>query len=807
MRGRPVWDLSRVAATIGSPGEWDFFLSYAQADRAWAEWIAGILEAAGYRVFIQAWDSVPGSNWLQAMQAGTRDAARVIAVLSHDYLDSVYCAAEWQAAWARDPDGTGRLLLTVRVTACDRPGLLAGIVGMDLFGLGEREAAARLLSMVAAAETGRGKPPTSSGYPGSGQAIQAATFPGAAPRAWNLPRRNPNFAGRRAELSEIAEGLKPGSSATALSLIGTGGIGKTQLAVEHAYAHAADYEVAWWISADEPDAIMHQFSGLAKALNIDPVWEPRELAEQISIGLRNLRGWLLIFDDADSAEDVEPWLPTGPAPAGVPSHVIITSPRAGFTGLGPVVPVAAFELADAAELICARVRDLPRDDAELIGAELERMPVAVEQAASYLSRSRISGAEYLRLLRAHPGDLCMRGLATRHGKTVNTRWDATLQGVRAESRAAAELLGVCAYLGSEPIPLDLFTAHTDRLTSALSLAAKDALAWNDVLAVLVNHSLAERSTAGLRLHRFVQAAVRAHHKPSALQGRDGPLAMALRLLRADAPSQIAGVPESWPHWAVLLPHVQVATSFLEEFAGQPAHPARADGSWLLDGAGTYLQARARLTESKQLLERALSITETACGPNHPEVANHLNNLATVLKDLGQPEAALPLLERALSIDQRCYGSGHPNLRIGLNNLAAVLQDLNQPEAALARIEQALKINKKYYGLDHPNLATPLRNLAMILHDLGEFESARGLQQRVLDIDKNSHIADHPTVALDLSNLARILQKMGQPEAALPLLEQALVINERVYGSDHPAVAASLGRLAGILRDPGLSKSQ
>jgi hypothetical protein len=40
----------------------DFFVSYTQADKAWAEWIAWELEEHGERVLIQAWDFVPGSN-------------------------------------------------------------------------------------------------------------------------------------------------------------------------------------------------------------------------------------------------------------------------------------------------------------------------------------------------------------------------------------------------------------------------------------------------------------------------------------------------------------------------------------------------------------------------------------------------------------------------------------------------------------------------------------------------------------------------------------------------------------------------
>ncbi len=40
----------------------DFFISYNQADRRWAEWIAWYLEEEGYTTVIQAWDFQPGSN-------------------------------------------------------------------------------------------------------------------------------------------------------------------------------------------------------------------------------------------------------------------------------------------------------------------------------------------------------------------------------------------------------------------------------------------------------------------------------------------------------------------------------------------------------------------------------------------------------------------------------------------------------------------------------------------------------------------------------------------------------------------------
>jgi len=77
---------------------WDFFISYTQADRPRAEWIAWTLEEDGRRILVQAWDFVPGTNCIQRMQEGARDADRTIAILSDEYLKSVYGGAEWLAA-------------------------------------------------------------------------------------------------------------------------------------------------------------------------------------------------------------------------------------------------------------------------------------------------------------------------------------------------------------------------------------------------------------------------------------------------------------------------------------------------------------------------------------------------------------------------------------------------------------------------------------------------------------------------------------------------------------------------------------
>jgi hypothetical protein len=83
-----------VADSAGDRPTWDFFVSYTQADRAWAEWIAWLLEEDGHRVLIQAWDMVAGSRWIRRMDQGVQHAARVVAVVSPDYVSSVYGTAE-----------------------------------------------------------------------------------------------------------------------------------------------------------------------------------------------------------------------------------------------------------------------------------------------------------------------------------------------------------------------------------------------------------------------------------------------------------------------------------------------------------------------------------------------------------------------------------------------------------------------------------------------------------------------------------------------------------------------------------------
>jgi hypothetical protein len=158
----------------------DFFISYNSADKQWAEWIALALVTAGRTVTIQAWDFLPGSNFVLEMHRAALECDRTIAVLSPDWLASVFTQPEWAAAFSLDPTGTDRKLLPVRVRVCELPGLLRSIVYCDLVGRDEDGARKALLDAIREAPAR----PMSVPFPGGSTSTTAGSaeqvrYPGA----------------------------------------------------------------------------------------------------------------------------------------------------------------------------------------------------------------------------------------------------------------------------------------------------------------------------------------------------------------------------------------------------------------------------------------------------------------------------------------------------------------------------------------------------------------------------------------------------------------------------------------------------
>src|SRR6516225_6057559 len=120
----------------------------------------------------------------------------------------------------------------------------------------------------------------------------------------------------------------------------------------------------------------------------------------------------------------------------------------------------------------------------------------------------------------------------------------------------------------------------------------------------------------------------------------------------------------------------VTMSFVGFLLAVP-HAAIAQGlaeAATLNQQAVKLYNERRYSEAMPLAQRALAIQEKALGPNHPSVANLLNNLAFISVNQGRYADAEPLYKRSLAIREKALGPDHLDVAASLGNLAELYKD-------------------------------------------------------------------------------------------------------------------------------------
>jgi hypothetical protein len=520
----------------------DFFVSYTSSDRAWAEWIAWQLEAEGYRVVVQSWDFRPGRDFVQQMHQVVEEAQRTVAVLSPAYLDSAFGGAEWRAVFAKDPTGEHGLLLPVRVEEVEPPGLLKSRINVDLV---DRDATSARAALLAAARGARGKPAKEPEFPGTQRqaagAVEAPRFPAELPPTWNITRHpNPYFTGRDLLLTDVHARLTAAELAVRrVVLTGLGGVGKTQVAVEYAYRQRADYDLVWWVRAEQSATMLGDYAALAGQFPIVGDLKlakdaPQEVAvAAVRAWLERHHRWLLLFDNADEPQAVAELLPRSGT-----GHVLVTSrAETVWEHLASPLPVEVLAPADAAGFLVARSSDQgpgAATAATTLAHTLGGLPLALEQAGAYVAATRtVTLAGYGELFATRALELLRRGQPLDYQHTVATTWSLALQRLKDSEPAAVGLVTLAAFLAPDDLPQPLLTAHHDELPEPLASCVSDPLALADIVVALRRYSLIRVVGDGLFIHRLLQTVVRAGLDDAA--ERDW-VATATRLLRAGFPS-------------------------------------------------------------------------------------------------------------------------------------------------------------------------------------------------------------------------------------------------------------------------------
>jgi len=220
---------------------------------------------------------------------------------------------------------------------------------------------------------------------------------------------NPDFVGREADLATLHEMLQQGNSPVGIRptvLVGLGGIGKTQLAVEYAHAHRDDYPGGiFWLNAI--NSLLIEFSDLAEKLEMADREMPRDkAARKVCDYLDSHSDALVIFDNVLEPSELN--LPFSPdlVPANLRCRTLFTTrqrdlPRNFQSFEVKVLP----EMAAMCLLLRSRPEVLEEHHPEwgwarIVCASLGWLPLALELAAAYLGAyPEVSITGYLERLR------------------------------------------------------------------------------------------------------------------------------------------------------------------------------------------------------------------------------------------------------------------------------------------------------------------------------------------------------------------------------------------------------------------------
>jgi hypothetical protein len=567
---------------------------------------------------------------------------------------------------------------------------------VDLTGLDEEAAAARLRARLAGGRPASAPPfprarPVPAGKPG---------FAGALPAVWRVPPRNPRFTGRDGMLAELRRRLRSGEATLVVqALYGLGGVGKTQLATEYAHRFAADYDLVWWIDAEQPVLIPEQLAGLASRLGLPAGATVAATVERLLGELRGRGRWLLVFDNAERPGDIAAYRPGG---AG---QVLVTSRFPGWGALGGRLEVDVLIRAETIALLRARIPALDEELADKLAAELGDLPLAAAQAAGYLEQTDLPPADYLRRFRAHRATLLARGEVVGYAGRIDTTWALSLQRLRGEDPAAVQLLELAAFLAPEPIPLTLMSGHADLFGEPLHTTAADPDALADTVGVLVGYSLARRSSDGFQVHRLVQAVIRHRLSPERQQVT---AQQVVELLAAASPGD-PDDPVSWAGYARLAPHVLAV--------GPLGDPSSASRRLVLDTI-RYLLVHGDSSGSRAVCDPLFDRWRSVFGPDHPDTLTAEGSLTLALFSLGEAEPARVLGEDTLQRCRRVLGGDHATTLAAATALTLALAQLGDAEPARVLAEDTLQRCRRMLGPDHATTLAGATGLTSALVQLG-----------------------------------------------------------------------------------------
>ncbi|AWL87288.1 FxSxx-COOH system tetratricopeptide repeat protein [Streptomyces globisporus] len=764
-----------------------FFISYAGLDRPWAEWVGWHLERADHQVILDVWDWSTGGNFVERMDEALKQADAVVALFSKSYFDADrWTQEEWTAAVARRE----RIipLALEPLAAADTPHLLAPRLHKNLHGLDETAALAALREAI----NGGTRPTSPPIFPGKAPAAGPTEaegrtkprLPGSTgqPDVWNVRRRNPDFAGREAVMVQLRESLLNGQQAVVQALHGMGGIGKTQIALEYAHRFSGQYDLVWWIDAEQSDQVPVHYTELADHLGIakpDAGSDPN--ARAVLHHLRTRQRWLIVLDNAEDPAQIAPWLPEGPG------HVLITSRNHNWRGIAHPTGLDVFTRSDSLAYLGTRIPGTTAAQADALAQDLGDLPLALAQAAGVIG-SGMTLDRYRQLLTGNTARILQEGDAPGYPAPLAATVGIATTRLDDNHPEATALLRLGAFLGPDPIPIAWLESARPHLSTIPG--DPDDLMWlHTSLQHLGRYGLARIDHETFQIHRLTQAVLRDQSDSAQTERVRDDVTTILRTIEPGDPES----PDNWAAWASLTSHLTAQHVLV---AGRPElRPT-------LQQAAIFLIRSGQPRTAVELLTSLRETWTADLGPDNLEVLTCAQYLGHATFDFGDFTNARPIIEDTLTRRSRTLGDDHPDTLHSANDLATVLNEFGEHTEARRMHEDTLTRRRRTLGVDHPDTFRSATNLAMALGKLDKPAEALPMLEDTLVRARRILGDDHPDTLHTATNVAAILNELGKPAEAHRMLEDTLVRARRTLGDDHPDTLHTATTFAGSLSQLG-----
>jgi tetratricopeptide (TPR) repeat protein len=610
-----------------------------------------------------------------------------------------------------------------------------------------------------------------------------------------IPFRNPYFVGRETELQILRDKLTSGETAVIRqppeALYGLGGVGKTEIAAEYAHRYSGEYDVVWWIRADQEDSIRAALIGLGRQLGLKD-FHPEERDYSSRLVLDALRAgepyehWLLIFDNVTRPGIIGRYIPQGSG------HVIITSRLSEWQRelRTDGIEVTEFALAETVQLLRSRIprlayhrdvtgaaastpeqEDVRRQaEAERLAHALGNLPLAAEHAAAYLKETGFPVDEYIDAFDRNAHELFSRDadMFATH-VTVATTWSLTRDTLTQEARALFQIL---AFFSAEPISEEVLVQPSRMQDQPPELAR---VLFSNIELRRAGRELARFSLAkinGVRnviqVHNVVQAVTRGR-----IEREDPTAAVTFRdtvhaLLAASDP----GAPEKEQNDPI---YERSVHHLVPSGAQESANPQVRN---LIINQVRRLHLRGGFAESLSLGEPTLRIWREKFGADDIQTLALAVEIGIALRSTGRVAQAHGINSDTLDRLSRGYGEEDEVYLLCANSYGADLRLLGRYDEALAHDLRLLPAYERVFGPSQYRVLSLRNNIAIDLRCVGRFEEA-------LDYDQTTYTererlfgwSDRLTL-WSKYGISRDLRRLGRYDEALNLVRELKDVMER-----------------------------